>query len=55
MIDINQPIPISIDIESLLVEELTKSINDQIIRTVMSMKPTRSDKIRSILNKLNND
>jgi len=52
-IDINQPI--GSKIESILVEELTKSINDQILRTIMSMEPKRSDKIRSILKKLNND
>ena len=48
-----------IDIESILesslVEELTKSIDAQILRTIMSMAPTRSEKIRSILKKLNNE
>ena len=48
-----------IDIESILesslVEELTKSIVAQILRTIMSMAPTRSEKIRSILKKLNNE
>lgn len=52
-IDINQPIPI--EIESLLIEELTKCIDAQILKTIMSMTPKRSDKIRSILKKLNND
>ena len=52
-IDINQPIDSKI--ESILVEELTKCIDDQILRTIMSMRTTRSDKIRSILKRLNND
>lgn len=46
-IDINQPIG------SILVEELTKSIDAQILRTIMSMN--RTYKIRSILKKLNDN
>ena len=45
-IDINQ------QLESILVEELTKSIDAQILSTIMSMGTTRSDKIRSILKKI---
>lgn len=52
-IDINQPIDSKL--ESILVEELTKSIDAQILRTLMSMGTTRSDKIRSILKKLNDN
>lgn len=52
-IDINQPI--GSKLESILVEELTKCIDAQILSTIMSMGIKRSDKIRSILKKLNND
>lgn len=52
-IDINQPI--GSKLESILVEELTKSIDAQILSTIMSMGTKRSDKIRSILKKLNDN
>jgi DNA-directed RNA polymerase subunit F len=42
-------------LESSLVEELRKSIDSEILKRVMSMAPTRSEKIRSILKKLNDN